>query len=210
MSGCLKQINDIHWAVVQQGREVEKVRSSLEQIETWLGELLAKRLKSVDLQRQVQQLLTEVCSSLALLRQIGTVRSSCWQRLALWRSVLCQALCGPSEVQRSLEKARQELELELRSIADKVSGDSFDICQHSIPFPLPTTYVRPATTADQLHDMLAAFAGPQQQQQHQPPPTVFQLLGMPGIGKSTLALIVAKELEDQGEKSEHGSNGSLA
>ncbi|WIA07959.1 hypothetical protein OEZ85_007433 [Tetradesmus obliquus] len=98
---------------------------------------------------------------------------------------------------RSLEKARQELELELRSIADKVSGDSFDICQHSIPFPLPTTYVRPATTADQLHDMLAAFAGPQQQQ-HQPPPTVFQLLGMPGIGKSTLALIAAKELEDQG------------
>jgi hypothetical protein len=196
--GYIEEVNDTRWIVKQQGRNLERVRSSLEGVVNDLSRLLAQRLRTVDLQQEVEKLQQD-----ARLVHLPPA-PGWWQRLLTWPFILIQACIGPFELARKLEQAQQQL----RRIADQLPGDRFYLCQHSIPYLLPGECVRPTATADQLRSMLAACAKQpqqQQQQQHQHQQSaMFQLLGMAGMGKSMLALLVAKELEQQRERC-HGS-----
>jgi hypothetical protein len=193
--GLLKDVNDTRWIAQQQDTDLFKLRSSLESLLKQLDLLQQKRLNSVILQQQVQQLQEEVRTRLSQLPQPAA--RSWLQKLFAWPSIFCQACIGPFDLTRNIEKATEELS------KYALPGDSFDICQRCINIPLPPLPVRPEAAANILLDKLAAFAvqqpQQQQQQQQQQQPPVFQLLGMAGMGKSTLALMVAKELEQQGE-----------
>lgn len=114
----------------------------------------------------------------------------------------CRCLTGPSELSRFQQLWAKELEDALKAVRDE--GEANLLPQTRVHFSLPKHCVTNDGVLQQLinnikqahqQDTLAAATAAPETGSYVPPPPVVQLLGMPGMGKSTIALQVALALE---------------
>lgn len=180
-----KDVNEAQYNAKTQAAKVETMRTKLQTSLDRVKQLQQQRLRGVDLQGKAAQLEQMISNHLCQLPQPASPQPSWMQRLRAGLSILWRACIGPSSLSRMLAELQEQLAL------FELPGDSYSLCQHSIPFMLPERCVRPAVKADELRQKLLGRA--------QQPPAVVQLLGMAGMGKSVLALMVAKELEARRE-----------
>jgi Cdc6-like AAA superfamily ATPase len=187
-----KDVNEAHYNATTLSEKIQEVHAKLQADLNRVRQLQQHGLRSDDLQEQADQLEKMLSAALEKLPPLSVTRAGWLQRLRTGLSIMWRACIGPSHLTRTLAKLQENLE------ALELPGDNFELCQHHISFMLPNYCVRPKTTADHLHKELAGFAGSNAGQEQQAP-AIVQLLGMAGMGKSVLALMVAKELEKKGE-----------